>query len=88
MTRRVTITLDDDVAEKLEAETRRRGTSVDAAVNEAVRKIVDDTPASPESLDSSTIVAITGPFARSRPGVGSFDCVARVLDEVEGPEWK
>ncbi|MDQ3281294.1 MAG: ribbon-helix-helix protein, CopG family [Acidobacteriota bacterium] len=44
MARRVTITLDDELAEKLEAEAGRRGTSLDQAVNEAVRKMVETAP--------------------------------------------
>ncbi|HYI10519.1 MAG TPA: ribbon-helix-helix protein, CopG family [Thermoanaerobaculia bacterium] len=35
----MTITLDDDVAETLEEETRRTGASVDEAVNAAVRRL-------------------------------------------------
>jgi hypothetical protein len=38
MTRQLTITVDDDVAETLDQEARRTGASVDEAVNAAVRR--------------------------------------------------
>lgn len=41
MARQLTITLDDETAEKLE-QTRRTDASVDLAVNEAVRKVLDE----------------------------------------------
>ena len=71
--------LDDDVAEKLEQE-RRSGTSVDEAVKEAVRKVLEPAP-----------VKVLRPFvvhARdlgARPGV-NFDCAWKLLDELDARE--
>jgi hypothetical protein len=78
MTRQLTITLDDDVAEKLEREAERLGRPVVDFASEVVR----------QELARMASFEISGPFARSRPGVGSLDCTARVLEELEGPEWK
>jgi hypothetical protein len=78
MGRQLTITLDDDLAEKLEQEAARRGSPSADFAAEVVR----------HELERLGAFEITGPFARSRPGVDSFDCIARVLDELEGPEWK
>ncbi|HYK04185.1 MAG TPA: ribbon-helix-helix domain-containing protein [Thermoanaerobaculia bacterium] len=78
MGRQVTITLDDEMAEKLDREAARRGRPAADFASQMIRHEL-------ERLDT---FEITGPFARSRPGAGSFDCIARVLDELEGPEWK
>jgi hypothetical protein len=78
MARQLTITLEDHEAETLEREAARLGRpSTDFAL-EVVR----------QELARLGAFEISGPFARSRPGAGSFDCIARVLDELEGPEWK
>jgi hypothetical protein len=78
MARQLTITLDEETAERLETEARRREQALDELASQFLRNEV-------ERLDA---FELRGPFARSRPGVGSFDCIARVLDELEGPEWK
>ncbi|HEX8616781.1 MAG TPA: ribbon-helix-helix domain-containing protein [Thermoanaerobaculia bacterium] len=78
MGHQLTITLDDDVAEKLDREAARQGRPAADFASQVIR----------HELERLGTVEITGPFARSRPGAGSFDCIARVLDEVEGPEWK
>ncbi len=79
MGRQVTITLDDDLAEKLDREAARRGS--DSAADLATQVIRRE-------LERIGTFEITGPFARSRPGAGSFDSISRVLEEIEGPEWK
>lgn len=78
MARQLTITLDDETAERLEAEARRREQALDEFASQFLRN-------GAERLEG---FELRGPFATSRPGAGSFDCIARVLDEVEGPEWK
>jgi hypothetical protein len=71
-----TITLDDDVAARLNAEAQKTGTDLQQLANDVLRRELTEP------------FEIRGPFARSIPGAGSFDCIARVLDEIEGPEWK
>jgi len=78
MARQVTITLDDDVAEKLEREAARRGRASADFASQVFRS----------GLESLGSFEITGPFARSRPGTPGLDSIAQVLDELEGPEWK
>ena len=75
MARQVTITLDDDVAEKLEQE-RRSGTAVDEAVKEAVRKVLEPVPveARPFIVHARDLGA--------RPDV-NFDCAWKLLDELD-----
>lgn len=77
---RTTLTLDDDVAAKLKAESRRSGRAFREVVNEAIRRgLMAHRPARRE------------PFrvrARSlggrRPGLHN-DSIADLLEQVEGP---
>lgn len=78
MARQFTITLDDDVAERLDEEAARQDKPSAEILSEAVRL----------ALGRIEAFEINGPFASSKPGAGSFDCIGRVLDELEGPEWK
>ena len=71
-----TLTLDEDVEAKLELEAQKTGTDPQQLANEVLRRELKEP------------FEIRGPFATSIPGAGSFDCIARVLDELEGPEWK
>jgi len=78
---RTTLTLDEDVAAKLQAEARRSGQSFKATVNEALRR----------GLLASPTKAREGPFrveARDlgglQPGL-SLDSVTSLLEQVEGP---
>lgn len=80
MARETTITLDDDVAERLE-ETRRKGVPVDAAVNEAVRTALDRLPR--ESTTRKQF--IVRPFSMGKPLI-DLTCTGRaleILDELE-----
>ena len=69
------VSLDEDVAGRLQAEAERRGTAPDELANDVLRRALQEP------------FAITGPFVRSRPGY-SFDKIERLLDEVEGPMRK
>ncbi|HYH07947.1 MAG TPA: CopG family transcriptional regulator [Thermoanaerobaculia bacterium] len=75
MARTVMVTLDDELAARLEEEARRTGVSLDAAVREAVRRGVDE----PFRIDVRPL--------RARDGV-SFECVARLLGEAEEEPWR
>ena len=80
MGRQTTVTLDEDVAAKLEGEAQRTGVSVAEAANETLRRVLV-TQGDGEPFE------IRGPFVRSRPGF-AFDKIERLLDEVEGPTRK
>ena len=77
---RTTITLEDDVAERLHAEVRRTGRPFKAVVNEAIRS----------GLERAAAPSLP-PFrvrARSlglREGL-SYDDIEGLLDAVEGPD--
>jgi hypothetical protein len=76
MGRQVTITLDDDVAERL-AEARREGVPVERAVNDAVRRALEPHPprlTSPFTVEARDLGA--------RRGV-NFDCAWKLLAELE-----
>jgi Ribbon-helix-helix protein, copG family len=79
---RTTLTLEDDVAARLQAEARRTGKSFKALVNEHLRR----------SLAQRTRAKQIGPFRVLARDLGgplpgrSYDDVAALLDETEGPE--
>lgn len=80
VSQRTTLTLDDDVADRLRMEARRSGKSFKQMVNETIR----------DGLElAATRVGLTEPFevhAKSmglRPGL-DLDNVADLLDQVEG----
>jgi len=80
MSKRTTITLDDDVAAKLEQEARERGESIREVLNDALRRGLSPPPRIPGVKPFK----IRGPFVRSRPGI-SFDNIEELLDQLEGP---
>ena len=75
MAREMTITLDDDVAAKLENEASKIGAAPQRVANDVLRRALNEP------------FEILGPFVRSRPGY-SFDKVEQLLDEVEGATRK
>ena len=80
---RTTLTLDDDVAAKLKSETRRTGKSFRETVNDVLRR----------GLVFQRTATSRAPFKIQprdmglRPGI-NLDCIAQLLDEVEGPEHR
>jgi hypothetical protein len=77
---RTTLTLDDDVAAKLKAESRRAGRPFREVVNETLRR----------GLATRRVVAQRQPFKIAprdlgdlRPGL-SLDNVAELIEQVEG----
>jgi hypothetical protein len=81
MSKQVTITLDDDVAERLDEKARREGASLAEVVNQTIRQNLQDVDIRPR------------PFTiRPRhmgPTTGlNMDCTEQLLNEVEGPNWK
>lgn len=78
---RTTLTLDDDVAAKLKAEARRAGRPFRDVVNEALR-IGLSSRQKPRAQKPFKV--ITRDLGEARPGL-SFDNIAELLEQVEGP---
>jgi hypothetical protein len=76
---RTTLTLDDDLAAKLAAESRRTGRSFRDVVNDALRRGLVRPAARRQPF---TVVARD--LGALRPGL-SLDSIADVLEQVEGP---
>lgn len=77
---RTTLTLDDDVAAKLQKASRRTGRSFRDVVNEALRRGLADQPA-PARVPFRVKTRDMGAL---RPGL-SLDNTAELLESVEGP---
>ena len=78
---RTTLTLDDDVAAKLKAESRRAGRPFKEVVNETLRVGL----AGRRAAASGQAVKITPrDLGNLRPGL-SLDNVAELIERVEGP---
>ena len=77
---RTTLTLEDDIAAKLQIEMRRRGVSLKQIVNETLRT----------GLTSRNEMAKAEPFKVKARAMGqhaglNYDNIADLLDQVEGP---
>lgn len=79
MSRRTTITLEDDVAERLLEESRRTGTSFKDVVNRAIRQGLDRQ--SGRRIEPFVVKARP---MRAKPGI-DFDDIEGLLDRIEGP---
>jgi hypothetical protein len=78
---RTTLTLDDDIAAKLQAESRRTGRPFREVVNDTLRHgLVVRKPAT--SRQPFRVVARD--LGATRPGL-NFDSIADLLEHVEGP---
>lgn len=78
---RTTLTLDDDVAAKLKAESRRSGRPFREVVNETLRSgLVSKRATSPRQA----FRVVARDLGNLRPGL-SLDNVAELLEQVEGP---
>jgi len=78
---RTTLTLDDDVVAKLRAEARRSGRSFRAVVNEALRRGLSSRNDAGAAPPFKVIARDLGDLA---PGL-SLDCVASLIEQIEGP---
>ena len=78
---RTTLTLDDDIAAKLKAESRRSGRPFREVVNEALRRgLMARRPAGKRE----PFVVKARDLGQLRPGL-SLNSVAQLLEQVEGP---
>jgi len=77
---RTTLTIDDDIAVLVQQEVRRSGGSFKGTVNRLLRLGLTAAP-KPESSKPFEVTAF--PMGL-KPGF-SYDCIAELLDELEGP---
>lgn len=82
---RTTLTLDEDVAQRLQAESRRTGRSFKEVVNEYLRMSLAQSRAVLKSMSPFRVVAadLGGPA-----GSGSYDSIEALLEESEGIEHR
>jgi hypothetical protein len=78
VSQRTTLTLDDDVASRLDREVRRSGRPYRAVVNDALRRGLESSPP-----DMPPFLAEARPMGL-RPGV-QLDDIAGLLDLLDGP---
>ncbi|HYH45329.1 MAG TPA: DUF2191 domain-containing protein [Thermoanaerobaculia bacterium] len=76
---RTTLTLDDDVAAKLKAESRQAGRSFRDVVNETLRRGLAQRRAAPRPFKVTA-----RDLGNLRPGL-SLDNVAELIEQLEGP---
>lgn len=79
MSIRTTLTLEDDVARRLEAEARRTGTSLKRVVNDLLRRAL-----AARQRPESRPFAVKARTLGLRAGL-SYDSVGDLLESVEGP---
>ena len=79
---RTTLTLDEDVAAKLKAETRKSGKPFKAVVNETLRAGL----LSPEAKPRKPFKVKPANLGL-RPGL-SYDNVWKLIEEIEGPDHR
>lgn len=77
---RTTLTLDDDVAAKLNAEMRRSGKSFKQTVNDTLRRALLAKPV----RRSAPFRVQARDLGRALPGIG-LDNVSDLLEQLEGP---
>lgn len=80
VSRRTTLTLDDDVAARVDREARRTGRSFKETVNDAIRQGLDDR----RRGKRPSVRLGTFPM-QVRPGL-DLDDVEALLDQIEGPD--
>jgi len=81
---RTTLTLDDDVAAKLKAESRRAGRTFREVVNEVLRQGLASQRVTAKRRSFKIIARDLGDL---KPGL-SLDNVAELIERVEGPLYR
>jgi hypothetical protein len=76
-----TVTLADNVDERLEAEAQRTGVAAEEIVNFTLRRSLQETEIQPRpfTIRPRSMGPMTGL---------NLDCTERLLNESEGPNWK
>ena len=84
MSKRTTVTLDDDLLEKLQEEAASSGEPFRTTLNRMLRRGLNP----PRKPAGTKPFRISGRrLLQARPGV-SFDSIEDVLDQIEGPNRK
>ena len=84
MPKRTTVTLDDDLVEKLQEEAANSGEPFRATLNRMLRRGLNP----PRKAPGTKPFKITGRrLLQARAGV-SFDNIEDLLDQIEGPDRK
>ncbi len=78
---RTTLTLDDDVYAKLNAEVRRSGESYKQVVNDLLRQAL----LARTRVKRTTILQVHGRPLGKRPGL-NYDNIGELIEHLEGPE--
>jgi len=78
---RTTLTLDEDVARKLQAEARRSGRTFRDVVNDMLRRGLDNQR---RAKPSTPFKVVTRGLGKPRAGL-RLDSVSDLLEQVEGP---
>jgi hypothetical protein len=81
---RTTLTLDEDVAAKLKAESRRAGRPFREIVNETLRRGLASRPATARRRAFRVTARDLGGL---RPGL-NLDNIAELLEQIEGPAFR
>ncbi len=82
MTKRTTVTFDDDVAAKLDNEVRKRAEPFRQVLNEVLRRALEPTIPRPKKR-----FKVRSRNLGTRPGV-NFDCISQLLAELDETERK
>jgi hypothetical protein len=82
VSKRTTLTLEDDVAERLRGESRRTGKSFKDVVNEAIRAGLDRRGGQPRER-----FVIKARPMHAKPGI-EFDNVWELIERLEGPYYR
>ena len=81
VSKRTTLTLDDDVAAKLDAECRRSGRSFKQTVNSCLRRALTEPARRPDAKPFRVDARDMG----LRPGL-DLDNIEELLDQIDGPD--
>jgi hypothetical protein len=81
MARRTTVTLEDDVVERLTALMRRTGRPLKDVLNDAVRRGLDrpSSPPTPFRVETRDL--------GTQPGI-ELDDISQLLEQIEGPAFR
>jgi hypothetical protein len=77
---RTTLTLDDDVAAKLQSAMRKTGKPFKQVVNELLRTALS----APRSRKNVPPFRVKARWMGHRPGL-NYDCIGELLEQLEGP---
>ena len=83
MSFRTTVTLDDDVVERVKSESRARGASFRETLNDLLRLALATRKSQPDRKPFKI-----KPFKSGWNPDLNLDCSARLLEQLEGPDYR